>query len=416
MMSEVPDAPDLQDVDVAAGSPDDARAGTMTDGPATDGPFPEGRALRSDVTSGRFVRWGLPASVAVHLVVVAILLITLPVPENKAPDEPVVDVEIVPPPEEEQAQSEEQLAPETVEEEQKAEEPEEAPQQEEEQAAEEQAAPEEPESEPPAAEEPEAQEPEVQEPQAEEQPTPEPEQVEPEQAPEPEETEEAQPEEQPEPEPEQAEEPDQSTEVAQEPAGGEQGQSEIETLRPVFEFGEEDSGPREQLDGNSSDDGGLVEDAPEDIASPFEELTANVPTPSARPSDAPRISVSPNANLPEAKRLFSTEATGSQAAITAMANMPRANRGADLCATELREQLRNGTPAYWPELLPAYELPENTTIIDVDNGAFRAQGAWYNLAFRCELDADVRKVVSFAIKVGDPIPRNQWQARGFPSF
>lgn len=415
MMSEVPDAPDLQDVDVAAEPVDDARADTMTDGPMTNGPTPEGRAPRSDVTSGRFVRWGLPASLAVHLIIGAILLITLPVPENKAPDEPVVDVEIVPPPEEEQAQSEEQVAPEAVEEEQQ--EPEEALQQEEEQAAEEEAAPEEPEAEPPAAEEPEVQEPEAQEEAAEEptpEPEPEPEQVE--QAPEPETAEAAQPEEQPEPEPEQAEEPEQSTEAAQDPAGGEQGQSEIETLRPVFEFGEEDSGPREQLDGNSSDDGGLVEDAPEDLASPFEELTANVPTPSARPSDAPRISVSPNANLPEAKRLFSTEATGSQAAITAMANMPRANRGADLCATELREQLRNGTPAYWPELLPAYELPENTTIIDVDNGAFRAQGAWYDLAFRCELDAGVRKVVSFAIKVGDPIPRSQWQARGFPSF
>lgn len=415
MMSAVPDAPDLQDVDVAAEPVDDARADTLTDGLMTNGPTSEGRAPRPGVTSGRFVRWGLPASLAVHLVIVVILLITLPVPENKAPDEPVVDVEIVPPPQEEQAQSEEQVAPETVEEEQQ--EPEEAPQQEEEQAAEEEAAPEEPEAEPPAAEEPEVQEPEAQEEAAEEptpEPEPEPEQVE--QAPEPETAEAAQPEEQPEPEPEQAEEPEQSTEAEQDPAGGEQGQSEIETLRPVFEFGEEDSGPREQLDGNSSEDGGLVEDAPEDLASPFEELTANVPTPSARPSDAPRISVSPNANLPEAKRLFSTEATGSQAAITAMANMPRANRGADLCATELREQLRNGTPAYWPELLPAYELPENTTIIDVDNGAFRAQGAWYDLAFRCELDADVRKVVSFAIKVGDPIPRSQWQARGFPSF
>lgn len=383
------------------------------------GDIEDGRAARPDEKRARMLRWGLPASLAAHLVIGAILLITLPVPENTVPDEPVVDVEIVPPPEEDVEPAEEQAedpeaVPETPEQEEpEAEQPEEAPPEPEQ--AEEQA-PEEPQAEPPAPPEPEVEEPEVEEPEVEE---PEPEEAAPEPEAEPEseeEPEQAAPEEQPEPEeqaaPEQPEEPEQAVQ----PAGGEeQARNPMDTLRPVFEFGEENSGPREQIDGNSAEDGGLVEDAPEDIASPFEELTADVPTPSARPDDAPRISVSPNATLPETKRLFSTEATGAPAATTAMGNMSRGDRGADLCATELREQLRNGTPAYWPDLLPAYRLGEGT-VIEVHDGAFRAGGAWFDLAFRCEVDPDVRRVVSFAIQVGDPIPRTEWQARGFPAF
>lgn len=361
---------------------------------------------------GLMLRWGLPASVVAHLLVVTFLLITLPVPQNAAPEEPVVNVDIVDPPREQVTPEPEVEAEVTLEEPEQALPEEQAT--EEEQSAEEQQQPEPAEEEPPAVEEPEAEEPAVPEPE-----TPE--------------TEEPQPEEpavdEPQPEPEQAgeeqpqpEEPAAEEQAQEEPApqpdssaGEREGQSAIETLDPVFEFGEADSGPREQFDGNSAADGGLVEDVPAEVTSPFGELTADVPTPSARPEDGPRISVMPDADLPEAERLFSTEDTSSSSATRAMANIPRGDRGADLCATELREQLRNATPAYWPELLPAYRLGEGT-VIDVRDGAFRAQGQWFDLAFRCEVDADVRRVVSFAFQVGEPIPRSQWQARGFPAF
>jgi hypothetical protein len=38
------------------------------------------------------------------------------------------------------------------------------------------------------------------------------------------------------------------------------------------------------------------------------------------------------------------------------------------------------------------------------------------MRFRCEVDADATKVVSFAYDVGDPVPRAQWRSRGFPDF
>jgi hypothetical protein len=48
--------------------------------------------------------------------------------------------------------------------------------------------------------------------------------------------------------------------------------------------------------------------------------------------------------------------------------------------------------------------------------AFRADGRWYDLSYRCEIDADAMKVVSFAFDVGEPIPRSEWRKRGLPDF
>ena len=95
------------------------------------------------------------------------------------------------------------------------------------------------------------------------------------------------------------------------------------------------------------------------------------------------------------------------AAMTAMAGLPREMRGSELCTTELREQLRNSTPPYWPDLLPAYRLGAGS-VLEVREAAFRARGQWYDLSFRCEVDADATRVLSFAFNVGDAIPRDQW--------
>lgn len=75
--------------------------------------------------------------------------------------------------------------------------------------------------------------------------------------------------------------------------------------------------------------------------------------------------------------------------------------------------MRNSTPPYWPDLLPAYRLGAGS-VLEVREAAFRARGQWYDLSFRCEVDADATRVLSFAFNVGDAIPRDQWRARGFP--
>ncbi len=119
--------------------------------------------------------------------------------------------------------------------------------------------------------------------------------------------------------------------------------------------------------------------------------------------------------LKEAKRLFSQNATDDPVAKTAMGNLPRGMRAAQLCSTELREQLVHGSPAYNPVMVPNYALPRGT-VLDVRRGAFRTREGWYDVQFRCEVDEGVTKIVSFAIDVGNPIPPSQWRSRGFPEY
>jgi hypothetical protein len=98
-----------------------------------------------------------------------------------------------------------------------------------------------------------------------------------------------------------------------------------------------------------------------------------------------------------------------------MGRIPREIRASQLCSTELREQLRHASPAYQPELLPSYRLPSGT-VMEVRRAAFRAEAQWYDVSFRCEVDDNATKVVSFAFNIGSPVPRSEWRKRGFPDF
>ena len=195
-------------------------------------------------------------------------------------------------------------------------------------------------------------------------------------------------------------------------------------LSPVFEFGEKDAGPREDLNGNSAEDSSAPPPAQHD---PDEQDPAERPavtalnaipqpevpeTPAPKPKDT--VKTQKAVKLQEAKTLFSRTATGNPTATTAMRNIPRDVRAGRLCLTELREQLLNASPPYFPDLLPSDRLKEGT-VIEIPREAFRASGQWFNLSYRCEVDADAMKVVSFAFHVGDAVPRSEWKRRGLPS-
>lgn len=330
--------------------------------------------------SSSTLRWGIPASVALHLVFAAALFLELPFDMPAPQKEESVSVEIVPPPEEKKPEP-----PPSPKEEKKEEPP------------------------PPSKEE------------------------------------------------KKAEPPPAATEG--QPPGG---RVPIPTLRPVFAFGEKDSGPRKALDGNAAEEPaakppeqkpkvepkppaetaekkepaagakpqpkidlpkadmtdetakpGAGDLAAETIAALDEAAPDSPPKVEPKP-DAPPEAESPN-DLPEVKKLFSTAITDNPVAMTAMGEMPRAERAAQLCVTELREQLRRASPPYRPELLPSFGL-KTGTVLDVRNAAFRASARWYDLRFRCELDENAMTVRSFAFEVGREIPRSEWKSRGFPVF
>ncbi len=324
-------------------------------------------------------RWALPASVGVHLLVVVVAIFGLPVELFKPEQEQAMQVDLVPPPEKEQ----------------KA------------------AAPPPP---PPPAESAEK--------------------------------------------PQQPKEPPPGEQKPQQQAPQEA------VMNPVFQFGKEDGGPSQQLDGNSAEDRPDTPDPAEQAAeaeqaSEAEEkakaerqtqqaeaeqvaeakqaqdaeqqaekasaaeppvltteksdilatLVEDPPTPTAKPA-AP-AKPQQQSKLQRAEKLFSRAVTNNPVATTAMRNMPRDIRAGRLCVTELREQLLNAWPPYAPDLLPTERL-KSGTILNADNAAFRQNGEWYGLNYRCEVDGDAMKVVSFAFSVGDKLPPSEWMRRGLP--
>ncbi|EJC80427.1 protein of unknown function (DUF930) [Rhizobium leguminosarum bv. trifolii WSM2297] len=112
-------------------------------------------------------------------------------------------------------------------------------------------------------------------------------------------------------------------------------------------------------------------------------------------------------DLPEARTLFSRTADGSLFAQTAMGGLSRKERVATLCTTELQGQLVHGSPAYFPSALPSFGLRAGN-ILDVKDAAFGTAKGWFQVRFRCEVDDGATKVMSFAHEVGGLIPRSQY--------
>ncbi len=389
---------------------------------------------------------GIAASVALHVIIAVALFVRLPAAEMPTPEEESVSVEIVPSPEEEKpteekpAEQEQALnltMPEQTPEEQQAPPPPEPEQQPVEEAKAETPPPPPP---PPAPEE----KAEAEKPPPAEEPAPPPE----EQAQEPE----------PAPTPEPA--PENPAPTDEQQANG----RPLPVLRPVFEFGQEAKGSDVSPDGNASE---VAEEAKvEDTESPSEEseeaakseneapadaaapnLPQDVAPPSLETANADPLATSEDGTIEgiladiaaepvvkppeeekpaedkasagkpmkEAKRLFSQADTSDALATSAMGAIPRGVRASQLCTTELREQLRHGSPAFQPEILPSYSLPEGN-VLDIRSAAFRSGAQWYDVRFRCEIDDNATKVVSFGLEVGNAVPRSQWKARRFPEF
>jgi hypothetical protein len=346
------------------------------------------------------IGWGIPVSILLHAVFAGVLFFHLPLDFSEPREEEAVQVELVSPPEEEK-QEEKQ-------EEQAAQEP--PPEQKPEEPKPEEAAPPPPPPPSPQAETPPAEPPP---PQAQEQP---------------------------------------------------EEQAAMPQLDPVFQYGEKDTGPK-LSNGNASEEAetpatpyaeqeaeaeepapaaSTAEEAPDaaeqeapplpddinlpevDVAetsperdgtvAPGETSLEAVPVPAERPKpQAEEKPAEKPLELTEAKRLFSQNETGSQIATRAMGDMPRGLRAGQLCATEMQQQLLHASPPYPLQMVQVYRLPGGT-VLEVREGAFLAGGKWYDLSFRCEINEDATRVLSFAYDVGNPVPRSQWKRRGFPGL
>src|SRR5271169_5490100 len=198
-------------------------------------------------------------------------------------------------------------------------------------------------------------------------------------------------------------------------------------LQPVVQFGEKDAGPKVSPDGNSANDGSASPTEPRDLDKQDHAQLPALTT--ARATDeVPQVATHEMSELMaedtakalsasklrQAKTLFSKRATGSPVATIAMGNVPRDVRVARLCATELKEQLLHASPSYFAEILPFDRLKAGT-VVENYSAAFRSNWEWYNLSYRCEVDTDAMKVVSFAFDVGNKLTAEEWKSRSLPS-
>lgn len=81
-----------------------------------------------------------------------------------------------------------------------------------------------------------------------------------------------------------------------------------------------------------------------------------------------------------------------------------------LCNIEAMEQVHAMQPALLPEAIASYafqDLKVRGGSIVADGAAFYSGHRWYRLRFACDVRAG--KVVSFAFRMGQPVPRSQWE-------
>jgi hypothetical protein len=161
-------------------------------------------------------------------------------------------------------------------------------------------------------------------------------------------------------------------------------------------------------------------------AAPLPQQVAPQPAAEPIPGAAPSAPVAatraaPPDDMIRPSRMLSERALAdprSRAARRALATLAGEERIAQLCDLEAMEQIHAWQPGYQPDRLVDYARADTRlrdTVFTATGGAFRSHRTWYEVSFRCELDASLAKVVSFAFKVGEPIPREEWSALSLPA-
>jgi len=103
---------------------------------------------------------------------------------------------------------------------------------------------------------------------------------------------------------------------------------------------------------------------------------------------------------------------GMQRIRAAMGRIDPSERMVQLCNIEGLEQIRRAAPSYDPDTLVSYAMADTMSEgmkLSAPGGAFRSRREWYGIAFDCTVAADYSGVTAFSFKLGEPIPKDQWE-------
>ena len=118
--------------------------------------------------------------------------------------------------------------------------------------------------------------------------------------------------------------------------------------------------------------------------------------------------------LKKAKGLYSKKTLSDPRVKQALGELPPNRRIVQLCSIEALEQVRHARPDAFPDVLVPYSRSGGIIedhVLSAKGGAFRSQNNWYDVDFRCEVDADTTEVVAFSFAIGGAVPKSQWKAR-----
>lgn len=150
--------------------------------------------------------------------------------------------------------------------------------------------------------------------------------------------------------------------------------------------------------------------------------SAEQPNQGQRASEQPAATqpASPPSGMIRAEKLYSPgilAAPRSRQARKGLAQLAPEERVVQLCNLEAMEQVHRWNADFDPDFLVAYAFSGvklSGETLKANGAAFRSKRQWWRVAYSCAVTADRTAVAGFAFKVGDAIPRAQWQEIGLP--
>ncbi|MDP9633484.1 UNVERIFIED_ORG: DNA polymerase III gamma/tau subunit [Ensifer adhaerens] len=125
----------------------------------------------------------------------------------------------------------------------------------------------------------------------------------------------------------------------------------------------------------------------------------------------------PSDRFVKAEELFSAKSIADPRVKQAMGQLPVKKRILQLCNIEALEQIRHQRPDDFPDILVPFG-PSGGFIgkeqIDASGGAYRSKGNWYDVDFKCKVDLETVEVTSFSFAIGNIVPKTAWKSRRLP--
>jgi len=156
---------------------------------------------------------------------------------------------------------------------------------------------------------------------------------------------------------------------------------------------------------------------PVPLAMPVPELEP-VPAVEPAPAAAPAAEPLPPAGEPgmtQASQFYASGILADPANAEVRDNFPLlagSEQLIQLCNIEALEQLRGEPGAGEPDALVGYafgDMQVTGGLLEAEGGAFRRDGQWYHLRYRCTAGSDLRSVSAFEYQVGALVPPSEWE-------